>query len=166
MGKLSLSVCLYKVTLNYFHLYLKIRIMKINKIKMLKKNYSNFHSVYVLPKDYYNLTQGSRKKVFFLVDSPLKGGGVRGCRLRKKELFLCLFVIFFILQSFFLPLRQGVGAKGLSGLSTKKERFFAASLTQKRGRDPIYIPKRKNIIIKIHSFLLITVIVYSLGIVC
>ena len=28
------------------------------------------------------------KKVLILVDSPLRGGGVRGCPLRKKEPFL------------------------------------------------------------------------------
>ena len=50
---------------------------------------------------------GSRKKSFFLVDSPLRGVGerVRGCQLGKKYLF-----------------------KDFSGLSAKKN-FFAASLS-------------------------------------
>ena len=60
--------------------------------------------------------------------SPLRGGkGVRGCPLRKKELFLN--VSFLNLCHFFCPLNRGGGVKGLSGLSTKNNFFlFAASL--------------------------------------
>ena len=60
------------------------------------------------------------KKVIFLVDSPLRGEGVRGCPLRKKTFFLMSFF-----NLFFWPLSRGAGgSKGLSGLSTKKELLF------------------------------------------
>ena len=74
--------------------------------------------------DMYILSLGKPlKRLYFSGQSTKRGAEcVRGCSLRKKDLFF--------LYPFFCPLSRGGGAKGLSGLSTKKRTFllFAASL--------------------------------------
>ena len=68
------------------------------------------------------------KKNYFLMNSPLRGvggEGARGCHLRKKKLFLILFLDE---KNFFCPLRQGGGDKGFSGLSTKRRNFLVLFL--------------------------------------
>ena len=64
--------------------------------------------------------KGSRKTFLFLVDSPLRGGVGKGLFTKKKRF---LNVFFFAVLLTTKPRREGGGAKGLSGLSTKKRTF-------------------------------------------
>ena len=69
--------------------------------------------------------KGSRKKVCYLMDSPLRGVGVRGCPLKKKKSFNVFFLLVIVLLA--TKPRAG-GLKALVDCSLKKC-FFAASLT-------------------------------------
>ena len=69
------------------------------------------------------LIREAAKKVLFLVARPLREGGVRARPLRKKELFLYIYIFIY-----FSP-------KIVAG-PLKKRTFFAASLTYGYGRGP------------------------------
>ena len=58
--------------------------------------------------------EAAKKVISMLVDSPLRGGEVRGCPIRKKGFFL-----FLIAAVLFTTKPWGEGAKGFSGLSTR-----------------------------------------------
>ena len=68
----------------------------------------------------------SAKKVFFLVDSPLRGGSGTGFSTKAKRFyFYFLFVAVLLTPK---PRVRGGAAKGLSGLSTKKKLFLRIPL--------------------------------------
>ena len=62
--------------------------------------------------------------MFFLVVGPLRGGGVNPGPLREKPLFFEHY------KKVPMTTKPRGGGKGLSGPTTKKNTFFAASLTK------------------------------------
>ena len=61
------------------------------------------------------------------MNSPLRGGGVRGCSLRKRIQFL--FIFNFVIVLFTTKPRRGGGLNALMECPQKKKLFFAASLS-------------------------------------